>query len=81
MEEADKNKFYMGTWTQKQSCGIVNYHAYTPISVFRDVQASDGNSYNLVEVRNPWASNKWKGDFSKDSKLWTDELKKKFKVG
>ena len=61
MEEADKNNFYMGSWTQKQNCGIVDYHAYTPISVHRGVTANDGQSYNLVKVRNPWAENSWKG--------------------
>ena len=55
MEEADKDGFYMGSWTQQQNCGIVDYHAYTPIQVYRGAIASDGNSYNLVKVRNPWA--------------------------
>lgn len=47
----------------------------------------DGHSYLLAKVRsyknkiflqlrNPWGSGVWKGDYSTDSELWTPELKK-----
>jgi len=31
-----------------------------------------------MEIRNPWAEFEWKGDYSDDSDLWTDELKEAY---
>ena len=33
------------------------------------------NGVKLVKLRNPWSSEAWSGDWSRDSDLWTDEFK------
>jgi len=46
--------------------GIVEGHAYSVL----DCQDIDGNQ--LVQLRNPWGSSEWKGDWSdQDKKNWT----------
>lgn len=30
---------------------------------------------NVTEFRNPWGHYSWRGDWSDDSKLWTDDLR------
>ena len=50
-------------------------HAYTLLGV-KKVNDKNGNTVNLVKVRNPWGSGEWNGDWSDHSNLWTDELKK-----
>ena len=49
--------------------GLVDGHAYTMISV------KDIDYLRLCLIRNPWGNFEWKGDYSDDSDLWTDELK------
>ena len=36
---------------------------------------SKGNTIKLLKIRNPWASNEWKGDWSDISTKWTPEIK------
>ena len=33
-------------------------------------------THQIVQVRNPWGSFEWKGDWSDKSDMWTDELRK-----
>ena len=49
--------------------GLVPGHAYSLLRVV-DIL---GNK--LCQVRNPWGSFEWLGDWGDDSELWTDELK------
>ena len=52
--------------------GIAYDHAYTLLGT---LEISDGT--RLVHMRNPWGHELWKGDWSDQSPLWTDELKTK----
>ena len=58
--------------TKIDAVGLVPGHAYTIISVF-DIN----KDLKLLKIRNPWGSFEWKGDYSDNSPLWTDDLKKK----
>lgn len=51
--------------------GIVQSHAYSVL----DVAVVDG--FQLIQVRNPWGREEWKGDWSDNSPLWTRRRKAK----
>jgi len=51
--------------------GLVEGHAYGIL----DVRSAQG--HKLIKIRNPWGdSMEWNGDFSDNSNLWTESLKK-----
>ena len=50
--------------------GLVGGYAYSILSVL------DNNSTKLVQIKSPWRSTEWTGDWSDNSTLWTPELKK-----
>lgn len=56
--------------TQVNSCGLVQNHAYTVLS---GVTLSNG--VRLVQVRNPWGSERYMCDWSDSSPKWTLQLK------
>jgi len=43
-------------------------HAYSVI------QAIETNGHQLLNLRNPWGSFEWAGDWSDASALWTEEM-------
>lgn len=60
---------------QLQEMGLITNHAYTVLrtGVVYDLQ---GTRVELLQVRNPWGSNEWQGDWSDSSTKWTPEAKK-----
>ena len=50
-------------------------HAYSIMKLFKFTHSQKGNTV-LLKLRNPWGKLEWKGDWSDDSPLWTEELKK-----
>ena len=64
-------------WTEsasgpEQTGGLVPGHAYSIIS------ASEYNGIRLLNIRNPWGTFEWDGDWSDKSPLWTEEMIKAF---
>jgi len=56
--------------------GLLRNHAYTIVSII-ELEMRDGDIQKLLKIRNPWGTLEWNGDWSDDSQLWTDDLKKK----
>jgi hypothetical protein len=55
--------------------GLVASHAYSLVSV-HEVKAGDGEKVKLVKLRNPWGDKEWKGKWSDESTVWTEDLRK-----
>ena len=66
---------YTGTGSDQDTndLGIPNNHAF---SIFRALTVTDASNveHRLLEMRNPWGIEKFVGDWSMTSDLWTDDL-------
>jgi len=49
--------------------GLITNHSYTILD------ASEYGSQRLLEIRNPWGSGEWGGDWGDKSPLWTEDAK------
>jgi calpain-7 len=58
----------------KDRSGLVPLHAYAILDV-RSVTVGDVN-HQLLQLKNPWHHQRWKGNFSEQDDNWTPELKK-----
>ena len=72
MTEQDREKamITMGCFSTSRD-GIVGGHAY---SFIKTVKLSNGTK--LVQVRNPWSVERYKGPWSDKSRNWTEQYKK-----
>ena len=77
---SDTNNQIMCTSTKNdgtvEKLGLVTNHAYTLIGA-KDY-TYEGKNIRLIRIRNPWGYKEWSGDWSDNSPLWNDELKKVF---
>ena len=53
--------------------GLVPGHAYTILGVY---EISSGVKTRLVRIRNPWGAGEWSGDWSDNSSLWTNAIRR-----
>lgn len=59
-----------------EKLGLVAKHSYGILEVVKNIIDKDGNTVNLVKLRNPWGKFEWKGDWDDHSDLWTEEIKR-----
>jgi len=60
---------------EKRADGLISGHAYGLMGLVE----AHGNQ--LVQLRNPWGSDEWKGAWSTGSKEWTEDMKTACKEG
>ena len=58
--------------------GISQNHNFAVISA-KEVTNSQADSTKIVKLRNPWINEFWQGDWSFNSKNWTNQLKRELK--
>lgn len=58
-----------------EGLGLIGNHSYGLLDV-REITTKEGMPEKLIRLRNPWGDFEWKGDWSDDSELWTEALKK-----
>jgi len=54
--------------------GLAKGHSYTILDA-REVRSNRGEE-RLIMIRNPWDTFEWKGAWSNESELWTEELRR-----
>ena len=64
--------FTEGDSKPDQKGGLIPGHAYSVI------KADEYKGIKLLQIRNPWGSFEWDGDWSDTSPLWTYEFKNYF---
>ena len=78
IEIADKEGTIMSSASKREDRiekkGLVQGHAYTLIGAKQWKE----RKIRLLQLRNPWGEQEWKGDWSDRSAKWTDEYKKYF---
>jgi len=77
MEEADKKDWSVTAACNRSVSGLVSGHAYTILNVYRGIKDSRGTSHDLLEMRNPWGREQYRGAFSDSSSSWTAAAKAK----
>ncbi len=66
----------LGTDKEKSKNGIHYGHAYSVIDAKE--YSEEEEVIRLIQVRNPWGSGEWKGDYSDGDSHWTPNMKKFF---
>mmetsp|Transcript_35309 Transcript_35309/g.82442 ORF Transcript_35309/g.82442 Transcript_35309/m.82442 type:complete len:1034 (+) Transcript_35309:60-3161(+) len=73
LADFDRRRYLMccgshaGSDTQTNSLGVVQGHAYTLLQVQQNVA---GSGIDLLQLRNPWGTGEWTGDWSDKSNIW-----------
>lgn len=85
LKDAYKNKYPMtaGVDEEENLSGskigrknLVPSHVYSLLSVV-EINHPIRGEQRLLKLRNPWGNKEWKGDWSDESTIWTEELVKK----
>ena len=58
-----------------EELGLVAAHSYGLLQAIT-VTDENGEEIRLVQLRNPWGDFEWNGDWSDNSELWTEDIKK-----
>jgi len=58
------------SWNPAKDLGLVFNHTFVIMNI------KEIGNLKLINLKNPWCCDLWKGDYSKNSKKWTKELKK-----
>lgn len=66
---------FCGSHDQTNENGVACSHAYTTLGTYV-LTKDNGQTVNLVKVRNPWGQEQYAGDWSDSSSLWTDAYRK-----
>ena len=66
----------MGGDTDHDNHGMPGGHAYGVIGHAELTDSAGKVVHKLIKMRNPWGSERYNGDWSDDSKLWTPEWRK-----
>ena len=78
IKTVDENNGVICTSTKNdpkiESKGLIKNHTYTLIDT-EEVKDKRGKIIRLCKLRNPWGYKSWNGDWNKDSKLWTDDIR------
>ena len=72
----DRENNYISVGSRSETCGqlgIVGGHAYSVHSAYK-IKATDGSTQCLIHIRNPWASERYTGDYGRASSLLTDDV-------
>ena len=79
IKTVDENNGVICTSTKNdpkiEAKGLIKNHTYTLIDT-EEVTDKRGKIIRLCKLRNPWGYKTWNGDWNKDSKLWTDDIRK-----
>jgi calpain-15 len=78
ISEADDNMWIMAasagtTEASKEvleKLGLVGQHSYGLLKA-KEINLENGDTARLVQLRNPWGSFEWTGDWGDSSELWT----------
>eukprot|EP00746_Dinoflagellata_sp_MGD_P160974 gnl/MRDRNA2_/MRDRNA2_87967_c0_seq1.p1 gnl/MRDRNA2_/MRDRNA2_87967_c0~~gnl/MRDRNA2_/MRDRNA2_87967_c0_seq1.p1 ORF type:complete len:495 (+),score=121.84 gnl/MRDRNA2_/MRDRNA2_87967_c0_seq1:95-1486(+) len=60
---------HAGSDSDTSDLGVVQGHAYTILQVKLNVA---GSGFDLMQLRNPWGTGEWAGDWSDNSSLWDE---------
>ena len=58
-----------------EELGLVAQHSYGLLAA-KQIKDQDGETVQLVQLRNPWGDFEWKGDWGDESDCWTPDAKK-----
>ena len=76
VDDGTKKHYPMAAGTRVSNHGLIAGHAYGVLGSQELTDSSGAVVHKLIKMRNPWGSEKYIGDWSDDSSLWTAEWRK-----